>query len=52
MALWGPGMWALFFVLFGMIGVILVDVCYHYYAIGYLMYYGAWAVALVGAIIW
>jgi len=52
MALWGPGMWTMFFVLFGMIGVILVDVCYHYYAIGYLMYYGAWAVALFGAIIW
>ena len=36
MALWGIGMWTIFAVLFGMIALIVVDVCYHYYNIGYL----------------
>lgn len=52
MALWGPGMWTIFFILFGMIGLILVDISYHYYVIGYIKYYAIWAVALVAAIIW
>ena len=52
MALWGPGMWTIFFILFGMIGLILVDICFHYYVIGYLKYYAGWAVVLVSAIIW
>lgn len=52
MATWGPGMWTAFFILFGLIGAILGDVCLHYYAIGYLKYYGIWAVALFSAIMW
>jgi hypothetical protein len=52
MATWGPGMWMVFVVLFGLIGLILGDVCYHYYAIGYLKYYGIWAAALVAAMMW
>lgn len=52
MATWGPGMWTVFFVLFGLIGLILSDVCYHYYVIGYLKYYGIWAAALFAAIMW
>jgi hypothetical protein len=52
MATWGPGMWTVFVVLFGLIGLILADVCYHYYAIGILKYYGLWAVVLVSALVW
>lgn len=52
MKTWGTGMWIVFFVLMGLIGLILGDVCWHYYVIGYLKYYGLWGVALVSAIIW
>jgi len=52
MATWGPGMWMAFFILFGLIGLILADVCYHYYLIGILKYYGIWAVVLFSALVW
>lgn len=52
MKTWGAGMWTIFCVLFGMIGVVLFDVSLHYIKLGILKYYIGWGVALVGAIIW
>lgn len=52
MATWGPGMWTVFFILFGLIGVVLLDVLYHYLVIGILRYYAIWAIALFSAIVW
>jgi hypothetical protein len=52
MATWGAGMWTLFVILFGLIGLILADVLYHYYILGIVKYYVAYAIALVTALIW